>query len=135
MSDRVERQSQDTETLLQSLERRLSELTRPGADAAPVPGSDLPIGLGFDAYLIRESPIVWIPPLDAPTPGANGRSGFPEPIGNLLGKIGGEPLGATRPSDEPAPVYTVPRNATLIGARGLTALIGRNDNLVISEDY
>jgi len=120
---RVQRQSRDTDNLLERLERRLAELT--DFSASPrVDGSDIPVGLGFDTYFQTEK-VVWIDPLDAPPPDANGDRIFPQPIESVFSKISGEPLQGE--SDQPGlePVYTVPRNATLVGARGFTALVGR----------
>ena len=124
-NQRVQNLSRDTESLLEALERRIAEFTGPsGSSGAMVAGSDIPVGLGFEEYFQTEA-IVWIDPLDAPPPDANGERIFPERIENLLNKVSGEPLQDDSEKLEPKPVYTVPRNATLVGARGFTALVGR----------
>jgi len=123
-NQRVERQAQDTESLLETLERRLAELTGAGSLRSTAEGTDLPIGLGFDDYVAPEPETLWIEPLDAPAAGATGERVFPERIGSLLNKVGGNSLG-DEAAPKPVPVYTVPRNSTLVGARGFTALVGR----------
>ena len=99
--------------------------------------SDIPVGFGLDDqdHLLSASPLIWI-----------------EPLGTQIDKLG-QPLYQSITADaesllhsgqdkarttaqylaesadaltEPMqPVYTVPRNATLIGSTGMTALIGR----------
>lgn len=123
-NQRVEQQAQDTESLLETLERRLAELTGAGVSGSTVERTDLPVGLGFDDYLSPEPETRWIEPLDAPVVGTTGERVFPERIGSLLTKVGGESLGSDA-VPAPVPVYTVPRNSTLVGARGFTALVGR----------
>ena len=100
--------------MLETLQRRLNEFANPGGRTkAPIPGSDLPAGLGFEPYVAPET-LRWVDPLDAPPADRNGAA---------------PPRIASPPNQGAAarrePVYTVPRNATLVGARGFTALIGR----------
>jgi integrating conjugative element protein (TIGR03752 family) len=80
------------------------------------------VGLGLEPYFETQE-LKWIDPLDAPPPDKNGERVFPARIENLFNKVGGQPSDAS--PEEPEPVYTVPRNATLVGARGFTALVGR----------
>ena len=123
-NQRVERQSEDTETLLQTLERRLAELAGAGFSGSTVEGTDLPVGLGFEDYMAPEPELIWVEPLDAPPATTSGERVFPERIGRLLTKVSGEPLDGEA-ALAPVPLYTVPRNSTLVGARGFTALVGR----------
>ena len=126
-NQRVQRQSRDTEGLLVTLERRIAELTSAsGSTGTTVEGSDIPVGLGFENYLSSQE-VFWIDPLDASPPDASGERVFPQRIENLLNKVSGDPLQGEGESEPlaPTPAYTVPRNATLVGARGFTALVGR----------
>jgi integrating conjugative element protein (TIGR03752 family) len=104
---------------------------------APGAASDIPVGLGLDGLGTAASPaerLLWVEPLDAPEADA-GKPG-------LLGKAwqaSGAAWATTRESAgntveaaqtraaavTPRPVYTVPRNATLIGSTAMTALVGR----------
>lgn len=123
-TQRVERQNRDTETLLETLERRVSDLSGSGAKRPVGKGSDIPVGLGLDNYS-SSSAVVWVDPLDAPSAGATGKRGFPAPIESLVGKVEGGPGAGHAKRPAPEPVYTVPRNSTLVGAHGFTALVGR----------
>lgn len=124
-NQRVQRQSRDTEGLLETLERRIAELTSAsGATGTTEEVSDIPVGLGFDNHFSTQE-VSWIDPLDAPPPDASGERVFPQHIENLLNKVSGDPLQSESEELVPTPVYTVPRNATLVGARGFTALVGR----------
>ena len=79
--------------------------------AAPVGGAPRP----------RATGTVWLAPLEADAPG----SGL-LPWGE--GPAGAVPLKGDKGEAAPAPVrpvYTIPKNATLVGARAFTALIGR----------
>ena len=97
-------------------------------------GTDIPVGLGYEdggAGTNGGAGLVWIPPLDAnnndpsdtntnallypalPSPGGVPGSA-PEHTGHIIREL-----------DTLQPVYTVPRNATLIGSTLMTALIGR----------
>jgi len=99
------------------------------------PANDIPVGLGLDGIgqgAVNE--ILWIEPLD--------HSGDPETGKGMLQRVkqttGGYLDAATTKTGEVArgvgdkieqartlPVYTVPRNATLIGSTAMTALVGR----------
>jgi integrating conjugative element protein (TIGR03752 family) len=96
--------------------------------------SDLPVGVGLDGMgATSGDALVWIEPLDAPGEEVGGgllnrakrttdglldtaRSGTASAVGGIEDRL--EDLQAQ-------PVYTVPRNATLIGATAMTALVGR----------
>ena len=93
------------DTIAESLAR-----TRVATDS-----SDLPIGFGFDASTTNTE-IVWIEPLDA-----GGATGSVLP--NIKPGIGAN---RDEPEEDPVrPKITVPRNATLIGATAMTAMLGR----------
>lgn len=96
-----------------ALHRRIDALADALTQAPVNAESDLPIGFGFDTPgpLVE---IVWIEPLDA----ADG-TGLPDLA---------PAIGAHRDAPEPNPIvprYTVPRNATLLGATAMTAMLGR----------
>ncbi len=107
---------------------------------------EIPVGIGLDgAGDGLDESIVWIEPLDAA--GAAGEGGLFDRVTHGTGGAMGEGLGGASggASDsarsagasavdgvenrlerlEPRPVYTVPRNATLIGSTAMTALVGR----------
>ena len=92
--------------------------------------SDIPVGLGLEPDY-SSSQWIWIEPLD--------QSGS-EPSNELLDRVGtlNRPRSAnTVPNrhvgsgtrrtidNSPIPSFTVPRNATLMGATAMTALLGR----------
>ena len=85
---------------------------------------EVPVGFGLDGEGKEE--IVWVRPLDQSD---DKKTGFVPASasaqgGGLLG--GGSAGQLARQEKAPLqPYYTVPRNATLIGGTGLTALIGR----------
>lgn len=99
-------------------------------------GTDIPVGLGYDGIdAAGPAPAVqWIAPLDASTdaaeaPGILDRAG--QTAGGYLHRADHttRDLAAQTRQQVDAlhsrPVYTVPRNATLIGATAMTALVGR----------
>jgi len=99
-------------------------------------GSDIPIGLGLDgigAPTEESESLVWVAPLEfTPSP-----DGDKETLINRFTRTSRNALDTTRPEvqslvskgsdalNTALPVYTVPRNATLIGSTGMTALVGR----------
>ena len=95
-------------------------------------GSDLPVGLGLDGVGGPSLSLVWVAPLDdseeaAPEAGLMGRAGQTAG-GYLEGVRTGQAVTSAQArveAIENRPVYTVPRNATLIGSTAMTALIGR----------
>ena len=121
---------------LESLTRRVDRLAESLAEAS-ARVSDIPVGLGFDRPGRNESVtprLVWVEPLDQPQaadtpPGLLDRAG--KTAGRYLGTAA-ERSGETAPgrdsrsaAAEARPVYTVPRNATLLGSTVMTALVGR----------
>ena len=121
--------------VLSSLTARMDALSQSYSRGGPTLGSqDIPVGLGLDGAgrgtLPTES-LIWIDPLDALdtdtiTLGGNG----------LLHRVGKSTGGTLESAHEKTsnlgqkfnavhPVYTVPRNATLIGSIAMTALVGR----------
>ena len=117
---------EENTTRLAKLAKRIEHLSsalgrqRDQGAALPVGQGALTPGTGAHA----PTSLVWIDPLDT-----NAHSGLdpttltpdlPPPPGLLQGLA---PETPTEP--EPVPAYTVPRNATLLGATALTALVGR----------
>ena len=93
--------------------------------------SDIPVGLGLEGATTGDEPLTWIEPLDAAT-GATHKAGALSGLvkqwsgqdsdhGEAVSADATQKLGAITPD----PVYTVPRNATLIGSTAMTALVGR----------
>jgi len=121
--------------VLTSLTARVDALSQSLSRSRPTSGgSDIPVGLGLDGVGEGTAPsdsLIWIEPLDVldtdtDTLGGNG----------LLRRVGQSTGGALTSASEKAtnlteefntvhPVYTVPRNATLIGSTAMTALVGR----------
>ncbi|MES9887305.1 MAG: hypothetical protein ABW140_10870, partial [Candidatus Sedimenticola sp. 6PFRAG1] len=121
--------------VLSSLTARVDALSQSLSLNGPAQGgNDIPVGLGLDGVGESAAPtdtLIWIDPLDAlesdTTPsGTNG----------LLRRVGQSTSGALKTAREKTgnltqslntvrPVYTVPRNATLIGSTAMTALVGR----------
>ncbi len=95
---------------------------------------DIPVGLGLDGAGSEVPPgggMVWIEPLDSPGDETIGEKG-----NSLLHPVSQTASGALSSAREQAhnvasklettrQVYTVPRNATLIGSTAMTALVGR----------
>ena len=120
---------------IDALSQRLSsgvnrQLSAPSSD-------DMPVGLGLDAVrrsVHSSATLVWTEPLEALEPKEDRH-------GRLLKKLdlssvnelgSNKPLQTRRHSDTASaiidpitPVFTIPRNATLIGSTAMTALIGR----------
>lgn len=99
-------------------------------------GSDIPIGLGLDGLstsMTESDTWVWVSPLEL----SHSSPGNTESMMNRIGLNSRNTLLGGRPQVQaliskgadtlkaPQPVYTVPRNATLIGSTGMTALVGR----------
>jgi integrating conjugative element protein (TIGR03752 family) len=137
-SDQAVRQQQDS-SLLSSLTARVDALSQSLSptlsQAKPSQGvGDIPVGLGFDSSGAGAAPaagMVWIDPLDASADDSNTAN-----ASNLLQQVRHSTTGAlssareqsgniVRELDTLRPVYTVPRNATLIGSTAMTALVGR----------
>ena len=122
----------ETTSTLAALGERLDALARrfEAADSA-TPHTGYPVGQGLETPHPREStqePPVWIEPLEH----GSGPADAGAPPGRTWSA-----LERARPALEPVmeharealeteiAVYTVPRNATLIGSVGMTALVGR----------
>jgi integrating conjugative element protein (TIGR03752 family) len=117
---------------------RLDQLSTSAGQTLANNGNDIPIGFGIgadDGLQAFESPLTWIEPLgtqsdDKGQPilkrAANGAEsllhGGQQVAGTTEAYLTESASAITEPD---RPVYTVPRNATLIGATGMTALIGR----------
>jgi hypothetical protein len=97
-------------------------------------GSQIPVGVGLNgAGEGSADAIVWIEPLDAI--GEDGEGGLFDRVkqgtGNAwdsarsTGTSAVDGIGDRIEDLQPVPVYTVPRNATLIGSTAMTALVGR----------
>ena len=96
---------------------------------------DMPIGLG--PLDIDENEVVWIAPLDGGPGQGNGQASGNSLLQRLsratrmsiesptIGDAPDSALPITARLAAPRPVYTVPRNATLLGSTTLTALVGR----------
>ena len=117
---------EENTTRLATLAERIEHLSQ-ALDQQGPQGAALPVGqgaltphTGSDA----SAPLVWIDPLDARAhtglEASSLTTGLPAPPGLLHG-LAPEPI----PEPEPVPAYTVPRNATLLDATALTALVGR----------
>ncbi|MCG8023937.1 MAG: TIGR03752 family integrating conjugative element protein [Candidatus Thiodiazotropha endolucinida] len=97
-------------------------------------GSDIPVGLGLDGIgegISSSDSLIWIEPLDLvdePVSTANGNGllhGINPSQRDLLDTAQQETGNLKQAIDTVHPVYTVPRNATLIGSTAMTALVGR----------
>jgi len=121
--------------VLSSLTARVDALSQTLSRSRPAQGgNDIPVGLGLDgigAGVLPTDTLIWIDPLDAIDTGT-------KPLGGngLLRRVGQSTDGALTSVTEKTgnltqtlkpvhPVYTVPRNATLIGSTAMTALVGR----------
>ena len=129
----------ETTSAIAALTARVDSLTNrfvtPSSQASSI-GSDVPIGLGLDgigASTEESESLVWVTPLEfTPSP-----DGDKETLINRFTRTSRNALDTTRPEvqslvskgsdalNTALPVYTVPRNATLIGSTGMTALVGR----------
>jgi integrating conjugative element protein (TIGR03752 family) len=107
--------------------------------------SDIPLGLGLDHLSgVNPDTLHWVEPLGTtqdkqgnavyPTTNNNQTTSNIADTGSLLhtsltaaqSRLGNTPQLTTLVEDTPLePYYTVPRNATLVGSTGMTALIGR----------
>jgi len=122
--------------VLSSLTARVDALSQSLSQRTPIQGGgDIPVGLGLDggvgAGAAPSDSLIWIEPLDVVDDAvlsANGNS--------LLQRVGKSTGGALTSAGEKTgqltqefsavhPVYTVPRNATLIGSTAMTAMVGR----------
>ena len=121
--------------VLSSLTARVDALSQSLSQRQPTAGgSDIPVGLGLDGVGAGGSPtgsLIWIEPLDATEDAASGPND--NRVLQRLGRSTGGTLTSAREAagnltkdfNTVQPVYTVPRNATLIGSTAMTALVGR----------
>jgi integrating conjugative element protein (TIGR03752 family) len=129
----------ETTSAIAALTARVDSLTNRFGTSSTRPsstGSDIPIGLGLDGIgtsAAESESLVWVNPLEfTPSP-----DGDKETLLNRFSRTGRNALDGSRPEvqslvakgsdalNTALPVYTVPRNATLIGSTGMTALVGR----------
>ena len=121
--------------VLSALTARVDALSQTLSKHQPTPGgSDIPVGLGLDSVGEGATPtdtLIWIEPLDAidtDTAPSDGK-GLLRPVGQINGGAlmsANEKRGnLTQAFNRIRPVYTIPRNATLIGSTAMTALVGR----------
>ncbi len=130
--DQVASDRQQTQGLLQDLQKRLDGLTGKGDQA------DLPVGLGLENgdgknFSAGSDGTHWIEPDDAKpeTKNSNSNTGpsFPTSFGPAQKTLSSTAdtvadTGA-KVASSAKPVYTLPTNATLMGSVAMTALIGR----------
>ena len=129
----------ETTSAIAALTARVDSLTNRFGTSSTGPsstGSDIPIGLGLDGIgtsAVESESLVWVNPLEfMPSP-----DGDRETLLNRFSRTSRNAIDGTRPEvqslvakgsdalNAALPVYTVPRNATLIGSTGMTALVGR----------
>ena len=132
--DQEARQRMDS-SVLSSLTARVDALSQSLSQVKPTPsGDDIPVGLGFDGSGAGAPPdggLVWIDPLDAIDDGSAAANGngllhqVRQSTGGALSSAREQTANISNKLDTLHPVYTVPRNATLIGSTAMTALVGR----------
>ena len=125
-------------SMIAALTARVDSLAQSlAATAIPSTESDIPVGLGLGGEGLEgvgsSDDWVWTEPVEKSTQPS-------EESGSLLNRFGrstenglarakphGEGLlnASTKVVNSPTPVYTIPRNATLIGSTAMTALVGR----------
>jgi integrating conjugative element protein (TIGR03752 family) len=128
----------ETQTSLAALTAKVDALSQrvsaPRAAASVSTVADIPVGFGLGPEGGSEAPLwQWLPPLESATATSSQTRG----PANRLRASAQASLATVRPEVErlvakgadavPAslPVFTVPRNATLLGSTGMTALVGR----------
>ncbi|MCG8060540.1 MAG: TIGR03752 family integrating conjugative element protein [Candidatus Thiodiazotropha endolucinida] len=121
--------------VLSSLTARVDALSQSLSQRAPNQGgSDIPVGLGLDGVGEGSVPgdsLIWIEPLEAideaasPTGGNSLLQRVGQSTGVALASASEKTSNLTQEFSTVHPVYTVPRNATLIGSTAMTALVGR----------
>jgi integrating conjugative element protein (TIGR03752 family) len=121
--------------VLSSLTTRVDALSQSLSQIKPTQGgSDIPVGLGLDGVTTNGplmDTLIWIEPLDATESDAralngNGLLHSTRKASDRVVDTAREQTGTlTQALATMHPVYTVPRNATLIGSTAMTALVGR----------
>lgn len=147
LAEQRSREEQASASVLSALTQRIDQLAGRisssgsgdagiSGGAATSPGADIPVGLGLSGSPAGSVTVAWVEPLDRmpqSEPGTGGIRGLARRTESLLRKDAdaGEdspspkPAAVSKTDNEPRPVYTVPRNATLIGSTAMTALVGR----------
>jgi integrating conjugative element protein (TIGR03752 family) len=141
LSHEKDRESRDRidAGVLSSLTARVDALSQSLSQRYPnQSGSDIPVGLGLDDVgegAATSDSLIWVEPLDVVDDAALEATG-----NSLLQRVGQSTGSALTSATEKTPkikqaltqelstvdpVYTVPRNATLIGSTAMTALVGR----------
>jgi integrating conjugative element protein (TIGR03752 family) len=124
-----ERRSADDQAL-SSLNERIEALADAFRDSAMNrEGSDMPVGLGWDPFVSGRE-LKWIDPLDVNTDSLRNEllaTSRPRQSDARTAAAGApdHPDAGNAAANTPRPVYTVPRNATLMGSTAMTALLGR----------
>lgn len=112
---------------LSALTARVDALANSLADRhATGPDSDIPVGLGIDTGAAPAESLTWIEPLDGGGQTTSALAAKPwgeEAADQVSGAA--QSVEARVLAEKDKPVYTVPRNATLIGSTAMTALVGR----------
>lgn len=126
LAEREQAERRRHDESLSSVNARVDSLAEALSSSTTSAGSDMPIGLGWGPQG-SATELVWIEPLDAPdgiiAEGFLPRSGRGDNALATAARGSVEPQ--SPPPDLPTPVYTVPRNATLMGSTAMTALLGR----------
>ncbi|MEW8027957.1 MAG: TIGR03752 family integrating conjugative element protein [Candidatus Thiodiazotropha endolucinida] len=141
LSHEKDRESRDRidAGVLSSLTARVDALSQSLSQRYPnQSGSDIPVGLGLDDVgegAATSGGLIWVEPLDSVDDAALEANG-----NSLLQRVGQSTESVLTSATEKTPkikqaltqelstvhpVYTVPRNATLIGSTAMTALVGR----------
>ena len=119
--------------VLSSLTARVDALAA-SVDEAKIQESQIPVGVGLGGPEEESADrIVWIEPLDIVAEDApdgifdrvKHRTGRTPESARSTGASTSGGMEARLQDPRPIPVYTVPRNATLIGSTAMTALVGR----------
>tara|TARA_R110002074_G_scaffold219749_1_gene390438 strand:+ start:18845 stop:20248 length:1404 start_codon:yes stop_codon:yes gene_type:complete len=136
----ADNQARKDSGVLQSLTQRVDTLTASlnAVQSAPTEGG-MPVGLGLEGFArpyvtpVEQTPLVWIAPLEseAVSGAAATLVGVGQSASGYLTQArrqSGDLVAQTRQqidAQQNRPVYTVPRNATLMGSTAMTALVGR----------
>lgn len=140
----LQQEQQSLTSKVQELSNQLAK--RMASDKQDQNNSDIPLGLGLDEVASGNSNdgVMWVSPsdqrsssTDAGTTSSDGKSaigGFPTSFlgdnalskskSNYEQKVKGY-SNSQKEEESIEPVYTLPENSTLIGSKGMTALLGR----------
>ena len=115
---------------INGLTENLNQMRRAKPEQAVKPTlAPMPVGSGIDNGVIGEDGYKWYRPIGSEvTDKAGGllaRLSSDHHLANGLLRGPGYGSGFTRDKPAALPAYTVPANATLMGSRGMTALVGR----------